>query len=79
MTIREKIARSYCSAVRMQQSGDRLATPVIHIGLDVLDYLRSLTTTETTAPRPTLWGFPVVVEPEWTPDRIVVRTEQEIM
>jgi len=54
--------------------------PRIHIGQAVADWMKSLCLTEDLRlpPGSKYAGFDVVVEPEWEPDRVVLRVDREI-
>lgn len=74
----ERLKRAYATA--MDQQHQRLPGRIeIHMGKDVIEYLRSLAyVPDPVANRRTCWGFPVVQTPDAWPDHLSVHTVQAI-
>ena len=72
MTLDDRLRLAYAQAMKQTHESGHVE---IHIGIHVLDYLRSLTAHE--APlgsAPTCWGFPIKVRDSFPPDGIEVHT-----
>lgn len=78
LEIRERLARAYAAALAAQHSGCAVE---IHLGSEVLDYLKSLATevSETPIPGNRLWGFPAIESTAGTRRHISVHAVTTIL
>lgn len=80
--MRDRIARTYHVAT---QAAHNSKSVQVHVGQQVWDYLNSLVTDPpdddiyaADAEQNRLFGFPILLEKAWDPDKIVVRTEEVV-
>lgn len=77
MTIEEKMVEAYGCAMQASHSCGRAA---IHVGQAGWDWCLSMANIAGQVPGAgaTAWGFPIVLELAWEPDRVVVRVDHEV-
>lgn len=69
--MRDRLKMAYATAMKATHEGSRVE---IHLGSDVVEYLRSLCPIPgAVVIRPTFWGFPVV-DSTVSPDHISIHT-----
>lgn len=72
----DRLRTAYATAMKSTHEGARVE---IHIGIHVLEYLRSFAIKDQPlGSAPTVWGFPIKVRDSFTPEGIEVHTVQVI-
>lgn len=74
--LEDVLRTAYATAMKACHEGGRVE---IHIGIHVLDYLRSFCTQDAPLGQaPTVWGFPIKVRDSFPPEHVEVHCVQVI-